>query len=123
MKKTLTFACAVFLLLYCFVGCSSPSDSKDDGELWATPPCVYYGNELYDCRTMYQCEIDIEGRTLERLGSVVYTTPASYDLSEDFQTNEPDLNGAEVYRQTNAQTTGLLIVKIGGKYYEIGSGW
>ena len=99
-------------------GLQGPSDGYN-----SAPPCMHYEGETYNLVHVYSCEVDIEGRKLELLGTAYYAGDSPSTFTKNFQTNDLDLDGAEVYRQTNAQTTGLLIVKIGEKYYEIGSGW
>ena len=124
--KTILAACvAVLLAVLSLSGCTwqfaDMSKEENDGYN-STPPAMYYEGELYDLRYMTLSEIDIEGRELELLGTAVYVGANSYEFTENFQSNYDRVQGAEVYRQSNAKTTGLLILKVGESYYEVGSG-
>ena len=120
MKRMLMLGLAVVIVFLCLVGCAVQDDV--DGENWDMPPAMYYEGELYNLRHLIGSEIDIEGRELELLGKAVCVGMNPHEFTENFQSNDSRVHGAEVYRQTNAQTTGLLIMKIGETYYEVGSG-
>ena len=121
MKTMLLIALVSVLAALCLVGCAAQREDTD-GENWDTPPAMYYKGDFYDLRYLMNSEIDVQGRELELLGTAIYTGRLSFELVENFQSNDQRVHSAEVYRQTNTQTVGLLILKIGEKYYEIGSG-
>jgi hypothetical protein len=121
MKKMLLVALVLVFASLSLWGCAAQREDTD-GENWDTPPAMYYEGDFYDLRYLMNSEIDVQGRELELLGTAIYTGRLSFELAENFQSNDQSVHGAEVYRQTNAQTVGLLILKIGEKYYEIGSG-
>ncbi|MBQ8718542.1 MAG: hypothetical protein IJY66_04685 [Clostridia bacterium] len=121
MKRMLLVGWVVVFAALCLVGCAPQREDTDD-ENWDTPPAMYYEGGFYDLRYLMDSEIDVQGRELELLGKAVYAGANPNEFTENFQSNLQSVHGAEVYRQTNAQTVGLLILKIGEKYYEIGSG-
>ncbi len=123
--KTMKWMLMLSLLLLCLCSCVASSDGEFDPYpegYNSFPMTMYYEGELYNLRHLIGSEIDIEGRELELLGKAVCAGINPHEFTENFQSNDSRVHGAEVYRQTNAQTTGLLILKIGETYYEIGSG-